>query len=284
MGIEVCLPSMDLKQIARSGQCFRMEEQEDGAFRIIAGERCVKIVQLKAEREECRFAFNCAEEEFHEFWREYFDLGRDYGAIYKRIAPEDAYLCRAAEFGWGIHILKQDLWEMIITFIISHQNNIPRIRRCVRLLCEKYGMKKKTAEGEEYFSFHRAEVLAGAKLEDLLACNLGYRGKYILKTAQMIAGGEFELQALCALPYEEAKKELMKLYGVGTKVAECVCLFALHHVDAFPIDTHMMQILKRQYPEGFPFSRYQGIAGILQQYMFYYELHGDKGWLSESGG
>ena len=172
MGIEVCLPSMDLKQIARSGQCFRMEEQEDGAFRIIAGERCVKIVQLKAEREECRFAFNCAEEEFHEFWREYFDLGRDYGAIYKRIAPEDAYLCRAAEFGWGIHILKQDLWEMIITFIISQQNNIPRIRRCVRLLCEKYGMKKKTAEGEEYFSFPRAEVLAGAKLEDLLACNL----------------------------------------------------------------------------------------------------------------
>lgn len=273
---EIWIPWMDLGQIARSGQCFRMEEQEDGSYRIIAGERCVRLWQGERKGKECRFVFSCTEEEFQGFWREYFDLGGDYGEIQKRVDPRDRYLSRAAAFGWGIRILKQDLWEMIVTFIISQQNNIPRIRRCIGLLCEKYGMARKDARGEVYFTFPPAKVLSAARLEDLLACNLGYRGKYILKTAQMVAGGEFDLQALYRLPYEEAKRELMKLYGVGLKVAECVCLFALHHVDAFPVDTHIAQMLKAHYPEGFPFSRYPKIAGILQQYIFYYELHGGR--------
>lgn len=275
-GKEIWLPWMDLKQIAQSGQCFRMEEQEDGSYRIIAGERCVKLRQEEEGREGCRFVFSCSEDEFQGFWKEYFDLERDYGEVQKRVDPEDLYLSRAAVFGRGIRILKQDLWEMIITFIISQQNNIPRIRRCIRLLSEKYGAARQDAGGENYFAFPTARALAGARPEDLSACNLGYRGKYILKTAQMVADGEFDLQALYRLPYEEAKKELMKLYGVGIKVAECVCLFALHHVEAFPVDTHITQMLKAHYPRGFPFSRYPGIAGILQQYIFYYELHGDK--------
>lgn len=268
------IPCMDLGQIAASGQCFRMEEQEDGTYVVIAGERWLRLRQ----EGDGWFTFSCTGEEFEEFWKDYFDLDRDYAEIKKKIDKEDRYLSRAAEFGWGIRILKQDLWEMLITFIISQQNNIPRIRRCVRLLCEKYGTKMKSAGGEEYFSFPSANVLAGAKLEDLLACNLGYRGKYIQRTAQMVAERRFDLQALRSMPYEEAKKELMKLYGVGIKVAECVCLFALHHVEAFPVDTHIAQMLKAHYPEGFPFQRYEGIAGILQQYIFYDELHGVKGY------
>lgn len=269
--MELQLPCMDLAQIAGSGQCFRMEAQEDGSYIVLAGDRCLKVRQ-----KENRFTFSCTEEEFQSVWKAYFDLDRDYEDIKRRIDPADGYLSRAAEFGWGIRILKQDLWEMVITFILSQQNHIPRIRRCVRLLCERYGERMESAGGETYFSFPSVQALAGANLEDLLACNLGYRGKYILKTAQMVEEGKLALQNLPMMPYEEAKNELMKLCGVGIKVAECVCLFALHHVEAFPIDTHIAQILKAHYPQGFPFHRYQGIAGILQQYMFYYELHGDK--------
>lgn len=274
--MEVRIADMDLAQITDSGQCFRMERLEDGGYRLIAGRRCLKLYQI-GEKSPARFVFSCGEEEFREFWSVYFDLGRDYGAMRKRIDPQDAYLSRAVSRGWGIRILKQDLWEMIITFIISQQNNIPRIRRCVRLLCERYGECLEDEECGKYYAFPGAKCLANADLEALLACNLGYRAKYIQKTAQMIAEGRVSLEAVAAMPYEQARDELKKLCGVGIKVAECVCLFALHHVEAFPVDTHISQILAAHYPRGFPFGRYQGIAGILQQYMFYDELHGDKG-------
>ncbi len=276
MEIKRQIPFMDLEQIAASGQCFRMEEKADGWYVLIAGERYLMLRQEGKSVGGSRFTFLCSEEEFQGFWKLYFDLERDYGGLRDRIDAKDLYLKQAAEFGWGIRILKQDLWEMIVTFIISQQNNIPRIRRCIRLLCERYGEKKKSVQGEIYHAFPTPAVLAGASLEELSACNLGYRAKYLNQTAHRIAEGDFLLQALTSMSYEEAKRELMKLYGVGIKVAECVCLFALQHVDAFPVDTHIRQILQAHYPQGFPFLRYQGIAGILQQLMFYYELHGDK--------
>lgn len=271
--MEIQIADMDLAQIAGSGQCFRMERLEDGGWRLIAGKRCLKLYQI-GEQSPARFVFSCGEEEFKEFWHSYFDLGRDYGALRKCVDPQDVYLNQAVSLGWGIRILRQDLWEMIITFIISQQNHIPRIRRCVRLLCERYGECLEDSEGGKYYAFPEVRRLAEAKLEDLLACNLGYRANYIRKTAQMIAKGEVSLEAAAAMPYEQARDELKKLCGVGIKVAECVCLFALHHVDAFPVDTHISQMLSAHYPKGFPFDRYKGFAGILQQYIFYYELTG----------
>ena len=116
--------------------------------------------------------------------------------------------------------------------------------------------------------------MAGADVEALRGCSLGYRARYILETAKAVAKEEVSLKALEGQDHDKVKKELMKLCGVGEKVAECVCLFGFHHVDAFPVDTHIAQVLKAHYPEGFPFKRYKGFAGILQQYMFYYELHG----------
>lgn len=259
---------MNLKQIAASGQCFRMEEREEGLFSLIAGERYLEIQCL----EKGKFIFFCKNQEFFEFWYNYFDLSRDYGKLKEKIDPEDTYLKKAAEFGWGIRILRQDLWEMTATFILSQQNNIPRIRRCVRLICEKYGEKRINFRGEEYFSFPSPEALAGADLEGLKACNLGYRARYIQETAAAVTEGKVSLEVLKNMDYEEAKKELMKLCGIGKKVADCICLFALHHVEAFPVDTHVSQLLAAHYPNGFPFWRYPGFAGILQQYMFYYEV------------
>ena len=109
----------------------------------------------------------------------------------------------------------------------------------------------------------------------LKECNLGYRSKYVVRTAKSIAEGQVSLEDIKSLPYRKARGELLKLYGIGEKVADCICLFALHHIEAFPVDTHIKAMLKR-YPKGFPFERYQGFAGVLQQYAFYYELHGQK--------
>ncbi len=266
--IKITNENFSLAQICESGQCFRMEALSDKRFRVIAGEHYLEAEQ--GGKEACLF---CTEEEFQRTWKEYFDFDRDYGAVIAQVDRKDAYLQRAAALGSGIRILKQDIWEMIISFIISQQNNIPRIRKCIRLLCENYGREKVTKEGVSYRAFPAPERLAVASIEDLSRCNLGYRSRYVKETAGSIASGEIQLDKIRESSYEDARKELLKLCGVGTKVADCICLFALHHMDAFPKDTHINQALEGQYPEGFPFARYPGIAGILQQYIFYYELH-----------
>lgn len=272
----------NLRQIAESGQCFRMTNMEpkkevwnqNGNFlkdvemyRLIAGSRYLELCQKEEE-----LIVSCDEKEWDEIWYSYFDCGRDYGAIKASIDPADRYLKEASQKGWGIRILKQDLWEMILTFIISQQNNIPRIRKCVEAICSRYGEKKKNFYGEIYYGFPTPQVLAEAKEQEIRDLNLGYRSKYIVKTAKMITEGEVKLKKIPCMGYEEAKAEVMKLSGVGVKVADCICLFGLHHVEAFPVDTHIKKVLKEHYPTGFPFDRYEGYAGILQQYIFYQDL------------
>lgn len=240
-------------------------------------ERAVRMTEEKgADGRTFRITFSLGQRssgQEADFWRHYFDLETDYGEIKAQIPKEDPYLTQAARMGWGIRILRQDLWETIVTFIISQQNNIPRIRRCVRSLCERYGREQVNFRGEIYHAFPGPKELAGAKLEELKACNLGYRARYILESARMAAEGRFSLEKLQSMGYEEAKDTLLKLCGVGVKVAECVCLFALHHIDAFPVDTHIAQALAAHYPEGFPFERYTYAGGVLQQYIFFYEVN-----------
>lgn len=259
----------DIHKICNSGQCFRMNPVGEGRYGVVAFGEYLEIGQ-----EGNAVTFSCSGEEFAERWRDYFDLDTDYGEIERRVDKKDAYLTAAVQCGSGMRILQQELWEVIVSFIISQQNNIPRIKKCVESLCRNFGEKRENFRGEAYYTFPEAEVLAGHALEDFSVCSLGYRAKYIRKTAQMVADGTVSLERIRELEYEEARTELMRLCGVGIKVAECICLFALHHVDAFPIDTHIKDMLEHHYPKGFPFERYQGIAGILQQYGFYYELWG----------
>lgn len=300
-----------LEQICVSGQCFRMSrlEQSRGrseepgadagsslpvpvregaassmngeAYQVIAGQRYLKLSQ---QGEECMF--HCSQEEFEYFWKVYFDLENDYGAYISQINPRDAYLLAAADLGQGIRILRQDLWEMIVSFLISQQNNILRIRRCIENICREYGEKMRALEGEEYFGFPKPEALAGLDEDALMECNLGYRSKYVVRAARSVASGELNLNKVREMPYRKAREELLKLFGVGEKVADCICLFALHHLDAFPVDTHISQALAAQYKRGFPNKRYRGFRGVMQQYIFYYELHTDKSCqgLSEKGG
>jgi len=231
-----------------------------------------KYLELEQNGDRC--LFYCDEADYDVFWAAYFDVATDYGAYIASVDPEDRYLAFAADFGRGIHILRQDLWEMIVSFLISQQNNITRIRRCIENICTAYGERRTTAEGVVFYTFPAPEALACLAEDDLKACNLGYRSKYVVRTAKHIVSGRVSLEAVKAMPYEDAKAELLKLFGVGEKVADCICLFALHHLSAFPVDTHIRQALEGHYQNGFPKYRYKGFEGVMQQYIFYYELKG----------
>lgn len=247
-----------------------MNEIENGRkVSLIAYGKYMEVIQNGND-----ICFDCSQEEYDNIWKNYFDMETNYAEIIASVDVNDSYLVSAVEYGKGIRILNQDLWEMIISFIVSQQNNIKRIRKCIGLLCEKYGEKKETVNGMEYYDFPTPKALACASIEDLYACNLGYRSRYIHETANSVWRGDVDLEQLQRMDYDTAKTELLKLCGIGVKVADCICLFALHKTDAFPKDTHINKVLASQYPNGFPFKRYANYSGILQQYIFYYDLNG----------
>jgi N-glycosylase/DNA lyase len=199
-------------------------------------------------------------------------LDTDYQIYVDAVNPRDRYLCDAVQAGGGIRILRQDLWEMIVSFLISQQNNIVRIRRCIENICERYGEEKTARNQVSYYAFPTPEQLAAATEAELRECNLGYRAKYVLWAARAVSEGSIDLSAIQSMEYKQAREELLRIYGVGEKVADCICLFALHHLDAFPVDTHIRQALDAHYKRGFPNRRYKGMRGVIQQYIFYYEL------------
>lgn len=268
---QITIENFDIRKICYSGQCFRMKEKEDNTFEIIAYGHYLEVYQT-----ENVLTMSCTKTEFHSVWKTYLGLEDDYETITGLVNEDDRYMKTAMSFGFGIRILKQELWETIVSFLISQQNNIPRIKKSIQMLCEQYGEKKTNLKGEVFYTFPKPEALHQLTDRELKECNLGYRSKYILKTAQAIVDGTFDLELLPELSYEDARKELMKLYGVGIKVSECICLYALHHLNAFPIDTHIQKVLDMNYPTGFPFDKYQGYSGALQQYAFYYDLYKAK--------
>lgn len=267
----------DLEQIADSGQCFRMNRLARGVYGITAFHTHLEIAQ-----EGEWFELSCQEEEFNRLWRGYFDLETDYGAIKAAVDPMDGFMQDSIKKGGGIRILRQELWEMIISFIISQNNNITRIKKNIETLCCRFGEPIAVSEGcvktletigqGGVYSFPTPDRLSELSLSDLSDCGLGYRDKYILCAAAAVKDKSLDLGALPAMEYEEAKKALLSVCGIGIKVAECICLFGLHHIEAFPIDTHVKHILQEHYPDGFPFERYEGFVGVLQQYGFYARL------------
>lgn len=270
--IKVKATDLSIQQISESGQCFRLNRIAENRYALVALGRYLEIEQRGDE-----LIFSCSQEEYDTVWRQYFDMENDYGQYRSAISEQDDYLTQAAAFGSGIRILQQDVWEMLISFIVSQQNNIKRIRKCIETLCERYGERKSFGDGQNaedmgYYTFPDVEALAQATEEELRACNLGYRSRYIVGASNSILKGEVDLDALKKMDYIQAKGELLKLSGVGEKVADCICLFGLHHMDAFPVDTHIRQAMDTHYPAGFPFERYAGYAGVMQQYIFYYDL------------
>ena len=300
--ITKALKNFNIRQIADSGQCFRMvpcdPNRSQTAYRVISGRHFLIIEQHGDE-----VTFHCPNDEFA-FWEHYFDLETDYDAYIRTIDPMDDYLSKAAAFGNGIRILNQDLWEMIITFIISQQKTIPAIRALVDALSEKYGTRYKippTVSGY-YYAFPSPEELNRASLDDLLALKLGYRAKYIKRTCEDVCSGKLDLDRLRGMNYADSMEALLSCYGIGVKVANCICLFGLHHIGAFPVDTWIKKILLREYapkshctghvPEtrlcealiAENFSKYPGFAGVLQQYIFFYEREFSQKILQDTNG
>lgn len=260
----------DLDRIAESGQCFRWEKVEESTYRIIAGKSCLYITALG----EGRFELDCSEAEFENFWQDYFDLKESYREIRERIDPGlDPFLWQAAEHEKGIRILRQDPWEMLISFIISQNKNIPAICRSVELLAESCGEKRTDSRGRVYYTFPEPKAVAALTGEVLKECKLGYRCKYVRAAAEDVVEGRIGLEQLVGAEEAYTIKSLTGLFGVGVKVANCVSLFGLHHVDAFPIDVWIKRILETEYPNGYPFERYSPYNGICQQYMFAWYRH-----------
>ena len=254
----------DLDRIAESGQCFRWEKKDGGTYRILAGKSCLYITPQGQDR----YEFDCTEEDFC-FWQDYLDLHEDYRKIRSRISPdEDPFLWQAAGQEKGIRILRQGPWETLITFIISQNKNIPAIRRCVSLLAQSCGEKKTDSRGETYYAFPDPGRVTGLTQQTLLSCGLGYRWKYVHAAAEAVSEGAIDLDRLIAADEDTAISALSGLYGVGAKVANCVSLFGLHHIDAFPVDVWVKRILAQQYPGGYPYQKYTPYNGVYQQYMF----------------
>lgn len=256
--------NFDIKQTFLCGQCFRWKENDDGSFEGIAGGKYLKAMQKDNGAELVGI-----DEKDIPFWENYFDVSTDYGAVIKQLS-EDRILCEAAKNASGIRILKQEPFETLISFIISQNNNIPRIMGIISRLCETFG--KETEHG---YTFPDAETLAKLSEEDLAPLRSGFRARYIIDGARKIADGEISFDAIDKMDYESGKAELKKIVGVGDKVADCVLLFSFHKLDAFPKDVWIKRILAEFYPEGLP-SCIGEYGGIAQQYLFDYARRSGK--------
>lgn len=261
--------NFNIAQIADSGQCFRMNKLAKDHYYLIAFGRYLEMIQ----REEETVEFLCSEEDFNGLWRNYFDLDYDYPRLVDALRTGvDPFLRAAAEYGHGIRILKQDFFEAMISFIISQNKNIPAIKSCIESLCCRYGtpIPMNKEENTVYYTFPSPQRLAQASKEELRELKVGYRDEYIRKASQAVAEGILDVRLLPTLSYEEALQALKKIPGIGDKVANCICLYGLHHIHVFPVDVWIKRILTEVYDNKFDPKVYEGEAGIIQQYMFYY--------------
>lgn len=253
--------------IMESGQCFRWKSKESSAdtYEIIHKGHYLLLTDLKDSIE-----LSCSEAEYHDIWADYFDMSTDYNAIEKSIFDfNDAHLIESFRKGNGIRILRQDLWEIIVSFLISQNNNIKRIRNSIDLICQKAALP--TIENPQAFRFPLPGEVDSEFFNDK-ALGLGYRDVYLQDIYSLAKEQPSLITKLPGLNYENACKELLKFNGVGPKVANCICLFGLHHTEAFPIDTHIRQLMDKYYNGYFPYEKFKGTAGIIQQYLFYYEI------------
>ena len=257
----------DLLKIAESGQCFRFNKSGDG-YSVVSGDKYLFVKKVG----DYDYDFDCSKEDFDSYWKTYFDLDTSYKGIRGLIdRDEDEYLYNAAEYGQGIRILVQDPWEMLISFIISQRKNIPAIKASIEKLCALAGKKIATdAEGKDVYSFPTPKELSKVSMEDLAACSLGYRDKYVHRAAMDVASGVCDLEAFRGLDDEKLMQKLLELYGVGVKVANCEILFGYHRLDAFPKDVWINRVLEQKYPGVFNFDKYAPYNGVMQQYLFFY--------------
>ena len=271
-----------LKYTLESGQSFRWNRIDNAYYGVVEG-RILKIsqegitlcVESSADEDETDFV---------SYLRHYLDIGRDVPKILAEV-NNDAYMHRAIEKLWGMRILNQELWETVASFILSQNNNVPRIRGIIHRLSERFG-EHLTLAGYVDYSFPSPDALATATNDELLACGTGYRASYLRDAAQAVVSGKLSLTAMKQMSYPEAKQELMRQNGIGEKVADCICLFSLGHLAALPIDVWIKRIFETLYLyrgathreiREFAHSYFKDGVGYAQQYLFHY-VHECSNW------
>ena len=271
----------DMHKIADSGQAFRIHDIDDTHTELVAFGRYLQVADLGDNT----FAFSCSEKEFYQIWSDYFDLKRDYTAAAASIDPEDGYLIDAAAFSNGIRILKQDIFETTVSYIISQRRSIPSIMTSVERISALCGKKISVPAlkapfvkplKKEYYAFPTPAGLASLSLEQIEGTGVGYRAPYIAQAAAGFSGGMLDPGSLADLDDEALYRALTAMYGVGTKVANCIMLFAFARTSRFPVDVWIQRIVDRYYGGSFDCSKYPETAGIMQQFMFYYERRRDN--------
>ncbi len=277
----VGLKNFNLTHIFECGQAFRWEKTEEESYIVVAFGR---VVEFFMEGEDL-LAYNTSEDDFRKIWHPYFDLDKDYDQIKNDLRKTKAFglndsLKEAMDFGYGIRILNQDRFETIISFIISANNQIPRIKKSVDLLAQQYGDFIENYKGKDYYSFPSPGQLKDADpLEVKEVTRVGFRNERIVNTSKAIYNKDFDLDGFESLSDEKLRSELIKLEGVGPKVAACILLFAYDRGETFPIDVWVKRLMETLYIgreiknkeiDSYADEIFGVNKGYAQQYLFYY--------------
>lgn len=260
----------DIEEILECGQCFRFEKIEDKHYNIIAMGKLLNIAQSENKVE----FYPCTIEDFENIWFDYFDLHRDYSKIKEDISNDDI-MKKAVEYAQGIRILNQDPYECLLSFIISQNNNIPRIKGIIQRMSEKYGN-----ECNGKYLFPTLEELSVADTDALFELRMGFRAKYIYDALQKLNSKEVDLSVINSLSTDELLNMLLKIKGVGQKVADCTMLFSMNRREVFPTDVWVKRVMEQLYFNGeetdiktihaFAKNKWGNLSGYAQQYLFYY--------------
>ena len=270
------IPYLDIFKTFDCGQCFRFDRVElFGNKYEYGGVAFGKYVVFGQNSPTEVIIYNSSYEDYLQIWRRFLALDADYDKINNSIskALKSSHMDLAIEYGYGIRILRQDKWEAICSFIISQNNNIPRIKKIVLSMCEKYGERVCFLD-KDYYSFPSASVLLEAGVEEIFNLKTGFRARYIIDACEKIASGEISLDLIDGEPsYEKCVEMLCKIKGVGLKVASCALLFGFNRTEAFPIDVWIKRVIDNRFNGSLDISSLGKNGGIAQQYLFYYERY-----------
>ena len=272
--------SFNLRDIFECGQCFRWNKEDDESYTGVIENN---VLNVKNIENKIIFKGIC-NGNIQEIVTNYFDLNRDYQKIKELLKNVDKDVKKSITYGEGIRILNQDLWETTISFIISANNNIPRIKGIIKKICQKYG-DKIIWNNEEYYSFPTPKQLSKASVQDLRTLGLGFRDKRVFETTQIFVSNQVDLSKLMCKKTEEAREILLTLPGVGPKVADCILLFSeLKRLEVFPVDVWVRRVMNDLYIKmedenkvnkkevlNLAKEKYGDLAGLAQQYLFYWK-------------
>lgn len=261
------LKDFSITQIFDCGQTFRFNPDDNGRISGVAYNKKISFKQV----DDTLYIYNITNDEYESTWKHYLSLDLDYNQIKQEIIQRfhhNPIIISAIEYGHGIRVLRQEPWEMICSFIISQNNNIPRIKKIVSSMAEVYG-----EQIDGGYAFPTPEVLYNAGIDKLKELKMGFRAKYIYDAAERILNGKLKIDEIKQCDTHTAMQKLQEVKGIGPKVASCILLFGFDKTDVFPVDVWIKRVLEKYFPDGIDISELGRYAGLAQQYLFYFERY-----------